>query len=69
MSQERLQELSEYYRKVNDCMSYRVITPHDVPPYAEDLQHNLDKNSFTLEESDEEVESTFLFKGMCDLIH
>lgn len=63
MSQERLQELSEYYRSVNDCMSYRIMTPHDVPPDTEDLQHNLDENPFILQESDEEIEGTFHFKG------
>lgn len=62
VSQERLQELSEYYRSVNDCMSYRIMTPHDVPPDTKDLQHNLDENPFILQESDEEMEGTFHLK-------
>ncbi|KAG0723913.1 hypothetical protein GWK47_041764 [Chionoecetes opilio] len=37
-SQEKLQEMSEYYRSVNDCMSYRIITPYDAPPYSQDLR-------------------------------
>lgn len=44
-------------------MSYRIMTPHDVPPDTEDLQHNLDENPFILQESDEEIEGTFHFKG------
>lgn len=63
MSQEKLKELSEYYRNVNDCMSYRIMTPYDAPPYSQDLQHALDDNPFILPESDEEMDSKLLFKG------
>ncbi|KAG0711609.1 Inhibitor of Bruton tyrosine kinase [Chionoecetes opilio] len=61
-SQEKLQEMSEYYRSVNDCMSYRIITPYDAPPYSQDLQQALDESPFILPESDEEMDCALLFK-------
>ncbi|XP_063867571.1 inhibitor of Bruton tyrosine kinase-like [Scylla paramamosain] len=62
VSQEKLQELSEYYRNINDCMSYRIMTPHDASPDSEELQRVFEDNPFILPDSDEEIDNTLLFK-------
>lgn len=62
VSQEKLQELSEYYRNINDCMSYRIMTPHDASPSSEELQRIFEDNPFIFPDSDEEIDNTLLFK-------
>nr|XP_045601893.1 inhibitor of Bruton tyrosine kinase-like isoform X1 [Procambarus clarkii] len=49
-----LVELSGYYRRFIPRMSCRMMTPHNYPPYADELEQILEERPFILPESDEE---------------
>ncbi|KAG7158760.1 Inhibitor of Bruton tyrosine kinase-like [Homarus americanus] len=58
-----LVELSEYYRELYHAISYRMITPYDHPPYADELEQMFEEKPFTLPESDEEWDDISSVKG------
>lgn len=57
---EILVDLSVYYRKFISQMCYRMLTPYDQSPYADELEKLLEQNPVVLPESDEEWEDTYV---------
>lgn len=56
-------DLSIYYRKFITQMCYRMLTPYDQSPYADELERLLEKNPVVLPGSEEEWEDTYV-KGI-----
>lgn len=55
-----LMDLSIYYRKFIPQMCYRMLTPYDQSPYADELERLLEKNPVVLPGSEEEWEDTYV---------
>lgn len=58
-----LEELSDYYRGFIPRMSCRMMTPHDHPPYSDELEKLLEAKPFFLPESEEDWEDISAVKG------
>ncbi|XP_068231446.1 inhibitor of Bruton tyrosine kinase [Palaemon carinicauda] len=63
VSNDVLDDLSEYYRQFIPRMSCRHLTPFEHPPYADELEQLLEENPLTLPDSDEDWDDLSVVKG------